>query len=99
MARFGSRDLAQPLEAAKTWINKCLIQDQSLFTGERLWTPALIDEVKRAFVDHPDHSKRDFITSALMAFQNRTYSSYTTYKTDVVFTNKCILNKPLLLLF
>ncbi len=62
MARFGSRDLAQPLDAAKTWIDKCLIQDQSLFTAERLWTPALIDEVKRAFVDHPDESKRDFIT-------------------------------------
>ena len=63
MARLTNwRDVSQSLEAARTWIDTCLIQDGSLFTRESLWTPALIEEVKRGFVDHPDTSKRDFIT-------------------------------------
>ncbi len=63
MARLTNwRDLTQSLQAARTWIDTCLIQDGSLFTRQSLWTPALIEEVKRAFVDHPDNSKRDFIT-------------------------------------
>lgn len=63
MARVASwRDLSQSLKAAELWIDKCLIHDQSVFTNEHLWTPELIEEVKRAFVDHPDDGDGDFIT-------------------------------------
>lgn len=55
MAReITSRDLKPILDAAQKWIRNCLIDDGSIFSSGHLWTPTLIEEVKTAFVDHPD---------------------------------------------
>jgi hypothetical protein len=63
MARkLNTRDLSPVLDAAKQWIKICLVEDGSMFGQKKLWTPALVEEVYHAFVDHPDFSKADFMT-------------------------------------
>ena len=55
------RDFSPTLDAAKFWIDNCLIQDKSLFShNESLWTKQVIEEVKVAFVDHPDDGNDSF---------------------------------------
>ncbi|MEZ5285551.1 MAG: hypothetical protein R2712_12265 [Vicinamibacterales bacterium] len=62
MARhLQQRDLGLILTAARTWINDCLVADRALFSAGELWTPALVEEVRAAFVDHPDHSDDRFM--------------------------------------
>lgn len=63
MARhISKRDLGPVLAAASTWVDTCWINDGSLFSADALWTPALIEEVRAAFVDHPDDTGADFMT-------------------------------------
>jgi 5-methylcytosine-specific restriction protein B len=63
MARqINSRDISPIVDAAQQWLHSCMIEDGSIFSAERLWTPELLDEVRRAFVDHPDLSDDDFMT-------------------------------------
>jgi hypothetical protein len=63
MAReINKRDIAPVLQAAERWINLCIIEDRSVFSQESLWTPALLNEAYRAFVDHPDEGDYDFMT-------------------------------------
>ena len=64
MARkIADRDLAPLLEAAREWIDTCLIGDGSLFVPERsVWTAANADVLQRDFVDRPDSSSDDFMT-------------------------------------
>jgi hypothetical protein len=63
MARaFTQRDTSAVVAAAETWINKCLIEDGSVFSSTPRWTAALIDEVHQAFVEHPDVGADDFMT-------------------------------------
>ena len=50
------------LAAAEQWIRTCLIKDHSLFLADSRWTPALVDEVYLAFVEHPDFGEDDFMT-------------------------------------
>lgn len=57
-----NRDVSSTLAAAEQWITNCLIGDGSLFSTTQLWTGPLIDDVHRAFVEHPDLGKDDFIT-------------------------------------
>jgi 5-methylcytosine-specific restriction protein B len=56
-------DLGWPptLGAATDWINRCLIEDGSMFS-ERLWEQSTATEVQRAFDDHPDFGDDDFMT-------------------------------------
>jgi 5-methylcytosine-specific restriction protein B len=62
MARhITKRDIEPILSAARTWINDCLIADGSLFSDRELWTPALVEEVRAAFVDNPDESSDKFM--------------------------------------
>jgi 5-methylcytosine-specific restriction protein B len=62
MARkTNERDLAPVLDAAKHWIDRCLIGDLSLFFDESLWTQANAAELQRYFVENPDESKRTFL--------------------------------------
>ena len=56
------RDISHTLAAAQQWINRCLIEDGSLFSSDALWTPRLLDEVYRAFVEHPDFGDESFVT-------------------------------------
>jgi 5-methylcytosine-specific restriction enzyme B len=53
-SRVGHKDMAPTLSAAREWIGRCLIDDGSVLSDKRLWTAPFIDEVRRAFVDHPD---------------------------------------------
>lgn len=63
MARaISQRDLGPILAAASAWVDNCWINDGSLFSADALWTPALIEEVRAAFVDHPDEGGDDFLT-------------------------------------
>jgi len=63
MARkFSKRDITPILEAAHNWIKKCLINDGSVFLVDARWTAELVDEVFRAFVEHPDFGDDDFMT-------------------------------------
>jgi len=64
MARQNNeRDTSPILSAATGWISGCLVQDGSVFaTDNQRWTPALIDEVYHAFVEHPDSGDDDFMT-------------------------------------
>jgi 5-methylcytosine-specific restriction enzyme B len=56
------RDLSAVVRAFQHCLQTCFVQDGSLFSSASLWTPALIEEVRRAFVDHPDAGRDDFIT-------------------------------------
>ena len=40
-----SRDLAPVLAAAGSWINRSLVQDQSIFSEKQIWTAPLVGEV------------------------------------------------------
>ena len=60
-SRVTRKDLAPTLAAAHEWIERCLIDDGSVLTDNRLWTAPLIGEVKRAFVDHPDTGPDSFM--------------------------------------
>src|SRR5436309_1588802 len=63
MARtINKRDLAPILVAFRHWIDRCLIGESSVFTNEALWTAPTVEEVRSAFVDHPDEGKDDFST-------------------------------------
>ena len=53
-------DLSATLNAARLWIDTCLIEDGSVFGSKQLWVPDLVQEVKRAFVEHPDAGEGDF---------------------------------------
>jgi hypothetical protein len=63
MARqIHDRDISPTLAAADQWIKACLVEDGSLFSDKPLWTAQLVDEVYKAFVEHPDLGEDDFIT-------------------------------------
>ncbi len=62
MARkTNNRDFTPILEAARTWIDSCLIDDGSAFTDGRLWTAAHTEELKRCVIDTADESDRKFL--------------------------------------
>jgi hypothetical protein len=59
MARKAKNMILPPVIAAyQQWITNCLIADGSLFSSANLWTPELVEEVRAAFVDHPDMGKK-----------------------------------------
>lgn len=63
MAReIHDRDLKHLLSAAQRWIERCLCLDKSLLTDRSLWTLPLIEELRAAFVDHPDAGEDNFMT-------------------------------------
>src|SRR5262245_17094168 len=55
-----SRNLEPVIAAAHKWIRNCLIEDSSVFSNSSLWTAENIEEVRDAFVEHPDESKDSF---------------------------------------
>jgi 5-methylcytosine-specific restriction protein B len=61
--RTSERDFAPLLDAARRWIDTCLIEDGSLFAPDRpLWTAANAEVLQRDFVDRPDAGNDDFVT-------------------------------------
>src|SRR5437762_788722 len=74
MARLtNKRDLSPVLEASRTWIDTCLVDNLSLFSTVALWSPEVVEEARQAFVEHPDEGDDDFITK--LKGQLRTASS------------------------
>jgi 5-methylcytosine-specific restriction enzyme B len=61
-SQTNNRDITPILSSARSWIDRCLIEDGSVLSGEALWTQSLVEEVRQAFVEHPDSGKDDFIT-------------------------------------
>lgn len=73
MARLtGKWDLNPIIDAAKTWIDRCLIDDGSVLSTEPLWTPELIDELQREFVDKPDLGEGSFLSKLKGQLQSTT---------------------------
>lgn len=63
MARkLPEKDISHVLNAAEQWINACLIEDHSVFSGEQRWTAALVEEVYKSFVEQPDFGNDSFMT-------------------------------------
>jgi hypothetical protein len=63
MARKGPKeDFSTVLEAARGWIDRCLVQDGSLFGSEQLWSPELVSSVYQGFAGNPDLGRDDFHT-------------------------------------
>src|SRR6185312_762855 len=64
MARLNNHhDTSQILNASDCWIDKCLLADGSIFDSEKsLWTPSVISEVYKSFVEHPDFGGDSFMT-------------------------------------
>ena len=60
--RIPERDISPVLAAAKNWIDKCLVEDGSVFTAHNRWTGDLVEECRKAFVEQPDAGKDDFTT-------------------------------------
>ena len=55
MARLiKARSLEPVINAAREWLENCLIADNSVFSSGPLWTHENVAEVRSAFVDHPD---------------------------------------------
>ncbi len=66
MARKGAReDFSDILMAAGIWVEDCLINDGSLLGRDSLWTPELLAEIHKAFVDNPDLGGDSFFTKLL----------------------------------
>ena len=57
-----SRNFKPVIDAFQKSIHDCFIGSGSVFSSNTLWTPKLIEEVKKAFVDHPDEGKASFRT-------------------------------------
>jgi 5-methylcytosine-specific restriction enzyme B len=63
MSKFTKERSFEPIiEAANKFIKNCLVNDNSLFSSEQLWTQACVDEVRRAFDEKLDNGKDDFST-------------------------------------
>lgn len=62
VARFNPFHDAVPIYgAAKEWAQRCLTLDSSVFSNERqLWTPLLLDELNKRFVQNLDEGEGNF---------------------------------------
>jgi 5-methylcytosine-specific restriction protein B len=53
---------AEPIyQASKTWADRCLLNNGSIFSELSLWTPSLLDELDLRFVRNLDEGEGDFI--------------------------------------
>jgi len=63
VARYNHPETDKTYAAAQRWVDAALRSDDSLFSpGSPVWTPELIDDLCRRFIDHPDTSSDDFLT-------------------------------------
>lgn len=62
MSRYNPHHHAAPVHAiASDWSKRCLLSDGSMFADDRqLWTPALLEELDRRFVQNLDTGEGDF---------------------------------------
>jgi hypothetical protein len=59
------KGISVTLSAADQWIKTCILDDRSIFSPHPLWTRSLAQEVRHAFVDHPDTGADDFMTKLI----------------------------------
>lgn len=52
------RNLEPVLDAAKLWVDTCLVDDGSILSKDALWTSDNASELRRAFVERPDERKK-----------------------------------------
>jgi hypothetical protein len=63
MARqIKKRDISPIIDAAGRWLRTCLVEDGSLFSSHTLWSETRAQEVRDAFIGHPDTGSDDFMT-------------------------------------
>jgi 5-methylcytosine-specific restriction protein B len=64
MARqVADRSIGALLDAAREWIDRCLVEDASLLAeGSGLWTTTNADRLQSGFVERPDSGGDDFMT-------------------------------------
>jgi hypothetical protein len=64
MSRYHpDRDPAPTLNAARRWADRCLAREGSIFAeNENLWTPVLLDELDRLFIQNYDEGEGSFIS-------------------------------------
>ena len=73
MARkTGDKDFTPIIDAARRWIDTCLVDDGALFSQESIWTPKVIRDVHEAFVAHPDEGDDNFATKLSRQMQSST---------------------------
>src|SRR3990172_4443478 len=61
MARYCfDRDTAPILNAAEYWREKCLLENQSVFTADTVWTEENANQLVENYVQRPDLGGRDF---------------------------------------
>lgn len=60
-SKVNKSDIGPTLNAARRWIEGCLIDNRSILSAQRLWTPEIVREVREAFVGHPDTGRDRFI--------------------------------------
>lgn len=62
MAVYNPHFDAEPIyQASKTWADRCLLNNGSIFSELSLWTPSLLDELDLRFVRNLDEGEGDFI--------------------------------------
>lgn len=62
MGRYSERDTTKVYEAADAFRKNCLLQDGSLFFGEKaVWCADTLDRPHKVFVAAPDDGDRQFI--------------------------------------
>ncbi len=61
MAKWQDAKAAPTYAAAATFVDRALAHDDSLFTpGRSIWSAAVLDDLYRRFVEHPDVSADRF---------------------------------------
>jgi 5-methylcytosine-specific restriction protein B len=70
MSRYNPHfsNIAQTLEAAATWKDRCFVADGSLFSDQQLWTLDHTKEIKAHFNDNPDATKDPFLVKLRRQF-------------------------------
>ena len=55
------QDLDRTLAAAAAWRDRCLVEDQSVFSDESLWTAARFEELDKRFNQQLEIGKDTFL--------------------------------------
>lgn len=61
MARYCPHEISAVLEAAEAWKQRCLLDDGSVLTEDRIWTSSHLQDIKHSVIDQPDEGPRSFI--------------------------------------
>jgi hypothetical protein len=57
---IGKEHAERVFKSASVWKQRCLLEDQGLFSDSKIWTKSNFEELRRLFVDNPILGKRKF---------------------------------------